>query len=108
MFGNAHPDALQSGRRLADTLFRQGEVSEAVDIYREMFELRMDALGAEHEETLISAVSFARGLVLEGKFEEAVPILRRAFEVRRCVWCVWGVAHPDTLKSARGLADAYF
>jgi hypothetical protein len=70
---------------------------------REVHEVMMRVLGAEHPDTLNNVNNLAGSLAKQGKHTDAERINREALEVRKRVL---GAKHPDTLTSANNLATS--
>jgi hypothetical protein len=87
------------------SLFSQGKYDEAERIQREVHEVWMRELGAEHPSTLTSAHNLTGFLADQGKNAEAERIYREVHEVQKRVL---GAEHPDTLTTAGNLARSLF
>ena len=93
LFGDDHPDTLESLSSMGWLLYARGEPDEA-DLYiREALETRRLVLGDDHPETLTSMAGLLAG---QREYSEAEPYFREALEKRRRVL---GDDHPDTLES---------
>jgi hypothetical protein len=86
---------------LASSLVQQGKAVEAEPMLRNLHEVEMRVLGAEHPNTLTTASRLAWSLSNQGKYADAVRIEREVLGVQKRVL---GAEHPDTLSVAGNLA----
>ncbi len=94
IYGDDHPDALESQHQLALTLYHVGFMIDAELLWRKVFEKRKALLGEDHPDTLNSLFYLAAALDFLGRYQDAEPLFREALERRRAVL---GDRHPDTL-----------
>lgn len=86
---------------VAGSCYVRGQYQTAEQMYRQVLELRKEALGKDHPVTLDSMNNLALVLDSQGKYEEAKQMHRQILEIRETVL---GKDHPDTLNSMYNLA----
>ncbi len=88
---------------LGQSLYGEGQYSEAERVFREVHGIRMRVSGAEHPQALKCASDIALCLARQGKYAKAEQIDREVLAVRKRVL---GPEHPETLTSAANLATS--
>jgi serine/threonine protein kinase len=83
VFGDRHPETLQSIGNLGVLYRRMGRPEAAEPLYREDLAAARAVLGDEHPETAVSMTNLGRLLILRGRFAEAESLLARSVEVTR-------------------------
>ncbi len=101
VFGNEHPDTIESMGTLADNLRRRGRYSASVDLHRQILEICEQSLGVEHPETLAQTNRLAAALFEFRQPEEAEQLLRRAMPIQERVG---GLENPITTAMLNNLA----
>ena len=81
-----------------------GLVPEAVDVFQEARDIRVEQQGPDHLDTLTSRNHLALAYLDAGRLAEAIPLFESTLEARRATL---GEEHSDTLTSRNNLADAY-
>ncbi len=99
------PESLAAAAELGVLYQRLGLVTEAEDLIRTVFEIRVENLGEDHPSSLTSLNQLADFLFSQGRIDEVEPLDRKTLEIRRRVL---GEDHPDTLRSLNGLAATLF
>lgn len=95
------PETLSAAAELGVLYQRLGLATEAEDLIRRVFEIRVETLGEDHPSSLTSLNQLADLLFSEGRIDEVEPLDRKTLEIRRRVL---GEDHPDTQRSLNGLA----
>ncbi len=101
VYGNEHPDTIESMGTLADNLRRRGRYSASVDLHRQILEICEQSLGVEHPETLAQINRLAAALFEFRQPEEAEQLLRRAMPIQERIG---GVENPITTAMLNNLA----
>ncbi len=99
------PETLSAAAELGVLYQRLGLVTEAEDLIRTVFEIRVETLSEDHPASLTSLNQLADFLFSQGRIDEVEPLDRKTLEIRRRVL---GEDHPDTLRSLNGLAATLF
>ncbi len=104
VFGEQHPETLESMMTLADLSREQGRFIPAEELFKKVLDIRRRALGSEHRDTLAALSGLAAVYIGEGRDAEAETLLIKTLEIRRRVL---GPEHPDTLDSMNSLSTVY-
>ncbi|MCB1357857.1 MAG: tetratricopeptide repeat protein [Maritimibacter sp.] len=80
ILGDSHPETLRARSFLANMIEKQGRLSEAEALFREVLEERERTLGAKHPDTLASLGSLLRCALAQGHEEEAGDIMQTMAE----------------------------
>lgn len=87
---------------LAVALLGLGQWDEALGLYRQSLEIRLDKLGSDHEETLVSQNNLAEAYSTAESLNDALPLLQ---DVVSKMTSVLGRQNPNTLTSMGNLAE---
>jgi cold shock CspA family protein len=102
--GANHPDTLALANRFAGFLYKLGQDTQAVELFKSTYDRRKHVLGENHPDTLLSATNFATVLSWEVNRdwirELRADTLRRSREVL-------GENHHDTLLAAEALGRVH-
>jgi CHAT domain-containing protein len=86
------------------TLFRQGRYAEAVNLARQVADLRKQVLGEKHPRYAVSLNDLARLYSTLGDYARAEPLYRQALALRKQAL---GEKHPDYAQSLNNLGLLY-
>jgi serine/threonine protein kinase len=101
LLGIEHPDTLDTGFRLAETMFFQGHFSQAEALLRDVLSGQRRVLGAENPATLRTMNMLANLLSREERIPEAEALMRETLALQRKVL---GPEDQQTLASTSHLA----
>ncbi len=82
-------------------LHREGNITQSIELGRDIFTKREKELGANHEETLRAETNLAAGLSRLGEYNEAAKYGKEVLEKQEKHL---GPNHPDTLRTKNNLA----
>jgi tetratricopeptide (TPR) repeat protein len=100
-YGEEHHDTLAIKNNIALTYKRQGDFETALQLEKQVYDIRIRTLGNEHNDTLASLNSIAETLWELGDNRGARALEEEALETRRRIL---GEGHPDVLFSMHNLA----
>jgi tetratricopeptide (TPR) repeat protein len=103
--GDHHPDTRRAATNLAWSYFLAGDVSSALELERENYDIRMALLGPDHLDVCWSACNLAVYLRELGRYSEAIKIFDEA--IARVGALRPDGAHPDELRLRWHRAIAY-
>jgi hypothetical protein len=95
---------LESVSSLADSYASLGNLSEALELRKDMLARRRRTLGPEHRETLRSMRSLANSYAEHGKNDEALKLDEQTLEIQKARL---GLDDPDTLATINSRALGY-
>ncbi|GAB3726689.1 FxSxx-COOH system tetratricopeptide repeat protein [Amycolatopsis oliviviridis] len=104
VLGPDHPVTLTSRNNLAAAYESEGNLRQAIQLYRAALADRERVLGPDHADTLVSRSNLAFAYRSAGSLEQAIPLHEATLVDRERVL---GRDHPDTLTSRNNLAGAY-
>ncbi|KAJ5902117.1 P-loop containing nucleoside triphosphate hydrolase protein [Penicillium taxi] len=104
LFGQEHPDTLNSTANLASTYRNQGRWNEAEKLEVQVMNTRKQVLGPEHPDTLSSMANLALTYWNQGRWNEAEKLNVQVMNTQKQVL---GPEHPNTLTSMANLALTY-
>ncbi len=96
-----HPLAVRARNALGGIYFETRRFEDAIPLYREMHEHRVETLGKTHYLSLAALNNVAAALEGLGRYDEAEPIYREILDAEEEAL---GVGHPDTLVTKHNLA----
>ncbi|QHO92174.1 hypothetical protein CWT12_04210 [Actinomyces sp. 432] len=99
--GTEHVDGQEA---LAAAYQASGRVIEAVKLYEQVVQDRLQLLGPDHSDTLASRNNLAYAYKEAGRLEEAIELCEQVLHDRLRIL---GPDHPQTLTSRNNLAAAY-
>jgi tetratricopeptide (TPR) repeat protein len=101
--GEQHPARARALSNLAQTLFRQRKLDEALPLLEQSYRLLADSLGEEHPDTFQALNAYGAGLGTAGRLEGAAAVFQRVLDgYRRTL----GANHPRIGTAARNLGEA--
>ncbi|MCY1141965.1 FxSxx-COOH system tetratricopeptide repeat protein [Actinoplanes sp. Pm04-4] len=103
VFGNDHPDTLNSANNLATALRDLGRYEQARRLDEDTLAQRRQLFGGDHPDTLSAASNLANSLRSLGRHEQARRLDEDTLARSRRAM---GDDHPNTLNSANGLANS--
>ncbi len=99
--GENHSRTIDSLMQLAKLSLEQGEIEQALDLYRQHYDLCRNKYGEKHRATVAAATGLAAALAKAGDELEAIQWLEKALEIGREID---GEADPNLLNTKQGLA----
>ncbi len=91
-------------RKLGDAYLADGQVKNAISLYKRILDEREKTLGATDEETIGARGSLAAAYFAAGRMAQALQLLE---QVRSQYTTAIGTDHRTTLASSLNLANAY-
>jgi len=87
MLGSLHPQTL-SARDTLGMVYRdmQGQLCDAVKLFKSVLELRKSLLGHHHFATLESAIHLGRAYIEQGKFDKELNLKKTLYRLRKKCW----------------------
>jgi len=105
MLGSLHPQTL-SARDTLGMVYRdmQGQLCDAVKLFKSVLELRKSLLGHHHFATLESAIHLGRAYIEQGKFDKGIELEENALQAPEKVL---GRQHSLRFEAMNDLGVAY-
>ena len=105
MLGSLHPQTL-SARDTLGTVYRdmQGQLCDAVKLFKSVLELWKSLLGHHHFATLESAIHLGRAYIEQGKFDKGIELEENALQAPEKVL---GRQHSLRFEAMNDLGVAY-
>src|SRR5262249_40545045 len=83
IFGNQHPDTLDTMQALAALYFRAGDGARAESVNTELLNIRRHLLGERHPDTLNAMSELATAIGAQGDWAHAAGLLEKVVEIDR-------------------------
>ncbi|CCA76280.1 related to kinesin light chain [Serendipita indica DSM 11827] len=103
--GQRNEDSLFVISRLADALQRDGQLSRAEKMQRDVLALRLEIHGEWHLDTISAMSNLADTLSRSGQLDEAETMARKVLTLRLEIL---GQRHPDTISATRNVAATLY
>jgi serine/threonine protein kinase len=101
--GTNDAETLSCMSYLADAYQADGQLDEALPLFKQTLAMRTAKFGLRHPDTLQSTAALADAYLADGSSAQALPLFEEVLEKRKA----WDPDHLDTLRSMGELARAY-
>lgn len=102
--GEDSSDLMINMDRLGWNSMRQGHMTEAANMYQDLFSRMCTIQGEDHDDTLACQRNYGVALLKDGRYDQGIVMLEQACEKQRSIL---GDDNPRTHSTMRKVADAY-